>query len=146
MSLLCLIFVITKLCNCLPPRFFFQNTEIETTKIQYLRSTKQKRRKINITDPQEIPRQSHSRNSLLTPYRLINDRDTYNDSYDVFVPVYEYGCNIQFQTAQEPYVERYFVCFKDYVLDINGYSEKENKQLVMNLGDVLLAVDRVMSS
>jgi len=85
----------------------------------------------------------HSRNSLLTPYRLINDQDTYNDSYDVFVPVYEYGCNIQFQIAQEPYVERYFVCFKDYVRDENGYSEEENKQLVMNLGDVLLAVDGV---
>jgi hypothetical protein len=61
----------------------------------------------------------------------------------VFVPVYEYGCNIQFQTAQEPYVERYFVCFKDYVHDSNGYSEEENKQLIMNLGDVLLAVDGV---
>ena len=85
----------------------------------------------------------HSRNSLLTPYRLINDQDTYNDSYDVFVPVYEYGCNIQFQTAQEPYVEWYFVCFKDYVHDSNGNSEEEDKQLIMNLGDVLLAVDGV---
>ena len=61
MTLLHLInFVITKLCNCLPPRFFFQNTEKETTKIQYLRSTKQKRRIINTTDPQQIPRQRHS--------------------------------------------------------------------------------------
>jgi hypothetical protein len=126
-----------------PSIFFLQNTEKEMTTIQYLRSTTQKRRKISITDPQETPRQRHSRISLLTPYRLINDRDTYNDSYDVFVPVYEYGCNIQFQTAQEPYIERYFVCFKDYVRDSNGYSEEENKQLVMNLGDVLLAVDRV---
>jgi uroporphyrinogen-III decarboxylase len=114
------------------------------TKIQYGQSTKQKRRnETTISQPQEVTRQCHSRNSLLTPYRLINDQDTYNDSYDVFVPVYEYGCNIQFQTAQEPYVERYFVCFKDYVCDKNRYSEEENKQLVMNLGDVLLAVDVV---
>jgi hypothetical protein len=61
----------------------------------------------------------------------------------VFVPVYEYGCNIQFQTAKEPYVDRYFACFKDYVRDNNGYSEEEDKQLIMNLGDVLLAVDGV---
>jgi hypothetical protein len=105
--------------------------------------TKQKSRNETISVPQEVTRQRDSRNSLLTPYRLINDQDTYNDSYDVFVPVYEYGCNIQFQTAQEPYVERYFVCFNDYIRDENGYSEEENKQLVMNLGDVLLAVDGV---
>jgi hypothetical protein len=126
-----------------PSIFFLQITEKEITKIQYVRSTKQKRRNETITQPQEITRQCRSRNSLLTPYRLINDQDTYNDSYDVFVPVYEYGCNIQFQTAQEPYVESSFVCFKDYVHDKNGYSEEENKQLLMNLGDVLLAVDGV---
>jgi len=77
-----------------PFDFFLQNNEKEMTKIQYLQSTKQKRRNLNITEPQEIPRQRPSRHSLLTPYRLINDRDPYNDSYDVFVPVYEYGCNI----------------------------------------------------
>jgi hypothetical protein len=33
--------------------------------------------------------------------------------------------------------------FKDYVRDNNGYSEEEDKQLIMNLGDVLLAVDGV---
>jgi hypothetical protein len=126
-----------------PSIFFLQITKNEKTKIQYGPSTKQKRRNETISESQEVTRQCQSRNSLLTPYRLINDQDTYNDSYDVFVPVYEYGCNIQFQTAQEPYVERYFVCFKDYVHDENGYLEEETKQLVMNLGDVLLAVDGV---
>jgi len=109
-----------------------------------MRSTKRNKRRNNIADvPQELSRQRELRNSLLTPYRLINEQDTYNDSYDVFVPVYEYGCNLQFQTAQEPYVDRYFVCFNDYIRDENGYSEEQNKQLVMNLGDVLLAVDGV---
>jgi hypothetical protein len=45
MSLLHLInFVITKLCNCLPLRFFLQITEKDMTTIQYGPSTKQKRR------------------------------------------------------------------------------------------------------
>jgi len=67
-----------------------------------MRSTKRNKRRNNIADvPQELSRQRELRNSLLTPYRLINEQDTYNDSYDVFVPVYEYGCNLQFQTAQE---------------------------------------------
>jgi len=95
------------------------------------------------SNSQEVSRRCDVRNSLLTPYRLINEPNTYNDSYDVFVPVYEYGCNLQFQTAQEPFVDRYFVCFNDYIHDGNGYSEEQNKQLVMNLGDVLLAVDGV---
>jgi hypothetical protein len=118
-------------------------TEKEKTKIRYERSTKRKSRNNAASVPQEVSRQRNLRNSLLTPYRLINDQDTYNNSYDVFVPVYEYGCNVQFQAAQEPYVERYFVCFNDYIRYENGYSEEENKQLVMNLGDVLLAVDGV---
>jgi len=128
MSLLRLInFVITELCNCLPLRFFFTEYRKKDDKNTVFVIHKTERRNLNITEPQEIPWQQNSRNSFLTPYRIINDRDTYNDSYDVFVPVYEYGCNIQFQTAQEPYIERYFVCFKDYVHDNNGYSEEENK-------------------
>ena len=126
-----------------PFDFFFQITKKKKTKIRNGRSTKQNSRNNVASVPQEVSRQRDLRNSLLTPYRLINEQDTYNDSYDVFVPVYEYGCNLQFQTAQEPYVDRYFVCFNDYIRDENGYSEEQNKQLVMNLGDVLLAVDGV---
>ena len=127
-----------------PSIFFFQITEKKKTKIRNMRSTKRNKRRNNIADvPQELSRQRELRKSLLTPYRLIYEQDTYNDSYDVFVQVYEYGCNLQFQTAQEPYVDRYFVCFNDYIRDENGYSEEQNKQLVMNLGDVLLAVDGV---
>jgi len=127
-----------------PSIFFLQITKKKKAKIRYGRSTKQNSRNNVASVPQEISRQCDLRNSLLTPYRLINEQDTYNDSYDVFLPVYEYGCNLQFQTAhQEPYVDRYFVCFNDYICDGNGYSEEKNKQLVMNLGDVLLDVDGV---
>jgi hypothetical protein len=77
-----------------PSIFFFQITENEKTKIRYGRSTKQKSRNNALCVPQEVSRQRDSRNSLLTPYRLINDQDTYNDSYDVFIPVYEYGLKL----------------------------------------------------
>ena len=110
-----------------PSIFFFQITEKKKTKIRNERSTKQNSRNNVASVPQEVSRQRDLRNSLLTPYRLINEQDTYNDSYDVFVPVYEYGCNLQFQTAQEPYVDQYFVCFNDYIRDENGYSEEQNK-------------------
>jgi len=110
-----------------PSIFFLQITEKKKAKIRYGWSTKQNSRNNVASVPQEVSRQRDLRNSLLTPYRLINDQDTYNDSYDVFVPVYEYGCNVQFQTAQEPYVDQYFVCFNDYIRDENGYSEEQNK-------------------
>jgi hypothetical protein len=126
-----------------PSISFLQITKKKKTKIRYERSRKQKSRNNVASVHQEVGRQHDLRNSLFTPYRLINDQDIYNDSYDVFIPVYEYGCNLQFHTAQEPYVDRYFVCFNDYIRDENGYSEEQNKQLVINLGDVLLAVDGV---
>ena len=58
--------VITFLCICLPPRIFLQNTEKETTEMQYSRSTKWKRGIITTTDPQSIPRQSNSPHMALT--------------------------------------------------------------------------------
>jgi hypothetical protein len=97
--------------------FFSQITKKETQIIRKTRSQKQKKR-----------------NSLLTPYSFINDRDIYYDSYDVFLPIHEYRCSLRFQTNNLPYVDRYYVCFEDYIRDDNGYSEEEEKELLMNLG------------
>jgi hypothetical protein len=76
-----------------------------------------------------------------SPYYLINDKDVYFDSYDVFVEVQEMGCGLLFATTQQPYVENYFVSFRDYVKDKNDYSLLEEKKVIMNYGDVLLGID-----
>ncbi len=76
-----------------------------------------------------------------SPYYLINDKDIYFDSYDVFVQVQETGCGLLFATTQQPYVENYFVSFRDYVKDENAYSLLEEKKIIMNYGDVLLGID-----
>jgi hypothetical protein len=65
----------------------------------------------------------------------------YFDSYDVFVEVQEMGCGLLFATTQQPYVENYFVSFRDYVKDKNDYSLLEEKKVIMNYGDVLLGID-----
>jgi hypothetical protein len=85
------------------------------------------------------------KSSLITPnfapYYLINDKDIYFDSYDVFVRVQETGCGLLFATTQQPYVEIYFVSFRDYVKDENAYSLLEEKKIIMNYGDVLLGIN-----
>ena len=103
----------------------------------FLSSNSQKKQTLRKTRSQK------QRNSLLTHYSFINNRNIYNYSYDVFLPVYEYGCNLRFQTKNLPYVDRYYFCFEDYIRHDNGYSEEEEKELLMNLGGVLLAVDGV---
>jgi hypothetical protein len=90
-----------------------------------------------------ISKIQNKRNSLLTHYNIINDREAYNDSYDVYLPAYDNGCGLRFETHKLPYVERYYVCFEDYIRDVNGYSEAEEKKIVMNFGDVLLSVDKM---
>jgi hypothetical protein len=76
-----------------------------------------------------------------SPYYLINDKDIYFDSYDVFVQVQETGCDLLFATTQQPYVENYFVSFRDYVKYENAYSLLEEKKIIMNYGNVLLGIN-----
>jgi lipopolysaccharide export LptBFGC system permease protein LptF len=84
---------------------------------------------------------SRSNTPNFSPYYLINDKDIYFDSYNVFVEVQETGCGLLFATTQQPYVENYFVSFRDYVKDENAYSLLEEKNIIMNYGDVLLGID-----
>jgi hypothetical protein len=64
-------------------------------------------------------------------------------SYDVFVPVNDTGCSLLFATTQQPYVKHYCISFRDYVKDNNAHSLLEEKQIIMNYGDVLLGIDGV---
>jgi len=50
-------------------------------------------------------------------------------------------CGLWLETHALPYVEDYYIIFKDYKRDDEGYSLLEDKDLMMNFGDVLLAVD-----
>jgi hypothetical protein len=79
---------------------------------------------------------------LFSPYHLINDAGTYFDSYNVFIPVHDTGCCLLFVTTQQPYIEYYFISFKEYVRDNNAYSLLEEKK-IMNYGDLLLGIDGV---
>jgi hypothetical protein len=56
--------------------------------------------------------------------------DTYFDSYDVFLQVHDTGCGLLFAMTQQPYVENYFVSFRDYVSDNDAYSLLEEKKLL----------------
>jgi hypothetical protein len=44
---------------------------------------------------------------------------------------------------QVHHVKHYFISFRDYVRDNNAYSLLEEKQIIMNYGDVLLGIDGV---
>jgi uncharacterized protein YifE (UPF0438 family) len=46
-------------------------------------------------------------------------------------------------THQLPYVEKYYVCFDDYIRDDEGCSILEEKKKLMNYGNVLLGIDEV---
>ena len=50
-------------------------------------------------------------------------------------------CGLWLETHALPYVEDYYIIFKDYKRDDEGYSLLEDKDLMMNFGDKLLAVD-----
>ena len=76
-----------------------------------------------------------------TPYRSIGNREEYFDSYDIAIPLQHGGCGLWLETHALPYVEDYYIIFEDYKKDDGGYSFLEDKDLVMNFGDVLLAVD-----
>jgi hypothetical protein len=84
-----------------------------------------------------------SSTSVFSPYHLINDVNTYFDSYDVFLQVHDTGCSLLFATTQQPYVENYFISFQDYGRDENETSVLEEKRIIMNYGDVLLCIDGV---
>jgi hypothetical protein len=77
------------------------------------------------------------------PSRTICNRDKYFDSYDVTVPLQHGQCGLWLLTHALPYVEDYYVIFEDYERDDNGYSLLADKDIMMNFGDVLLAVDGV---
>jgi hypothetical protein len=77
------------------------------------------------------------------PSRTICNRDKYFDSYDVTVPLWHGQCGLWLLTYALPYVEDYYVIFEDYERDDNGYSLLADKDIMMNFGDILLAVDGV---
>jgi hypothetical protein len=76
------------------------------------------------------------------PSRTICNRDKYFDSYNV-VPLQHGQCGLWLLTHTLPCVEEYYVIFKGYKRDDNGYSLLADKDIMMNFGDVLLAVDEV---
>ena len=51
------------------------------------------------------------------------------------------GCGLKLQTFELPYVENYYVSFEGYVRDQDGMSEAEDNKVMMNTGDVLLAIE-----
>ncbi len=77
------------------------------------------------------------------PSRTICNRDKYFDSYDVVIPLQHGQCGLWLLTHALPYIEEYYVIFEDYESDDNGYSLLADKDIMMNFGDVLLAVDGV---
>jgi hypothetical protein len=48
-----------------------------------------------------LSRSRTPQSSLFSPYCLINEQDTYFDSYDVFLQVQEMGCGLLFATTQQ---------------------------------------------
>jgi hypothetical protein len=77
----------------------------------------------------------------ISPYRSIGNQEEYIDSYDVVLPLQHGGYELWLQTHALPYVEDYYIIFKDYKKDDGGYSLLADKDIMMNFGDVLLAVD-----
>jgi hypothetical protein len=79
----------------------------------------------------------------VNPSRTIGNRDKYFDSYDVVLPLQHVECGLWLLTHALPYIEDYYIIFEDYERDDNGYSLLADKDIMMNFGDVLLAVDGV---
>jgi len=78
-----------------------------------------------------------------SPSRIICNHEKYFDSYDVTIPLQHGQCGLWLQTHALPYVEDYYVIFEDYDRDDNGNSLLADRDIMMNFGDVLLAVDGV---
>ena len=78
-----------------------------------------------------------------SPSRTICNHEKYFDSYNVTIPLQHGQCGLWLQTHALPYVEDYYVIFEDYERDDNGNSLLADKDIMMNFGDVLLAVDGV---
>ena len=76
-----------------------------------------------------------------SPSRTIGNQEKYYDSYDVTIPLQHGQCGLWLQTHALPYVEEYYVIFEDYERDDQGMSLLADKDIMMNFGDVLLAVD-----
>jgi hypothetical protein len=77
------------------------------------------------------------------PSRTICNHDKYFDSYNVVLSLQHGQCGLWLLTHALPYVEEYYIIFEDYERDDNGYSLLADKDIMMNFGDVLLAVDGV---
>ena len=78
-----------------------------------------------------------------SPSRTICNHEKYFDSYDVTLPLQHGQCGLWLQTHALPYVEDYYVIFEYYERDDNGNSLLADRDIMMNFGDVLLAVDGV---
>jgi hypothetical protein len=76
-----------------------------------------------------------------SPSRTIGNQEKYYDSYDVTIPLQHGQCGLWLQTHALPYVEEYYVIFEDYERDDQGMSFLADKDIMMNFGNVLLAVD-----
>ena len=76
-----------------------------------------------------------------SPSRTIGNQEKYYDSYDVTIPLQHGQCGLWLQTHALPYVEEYYVIFEDYERDDQGMSLLADKDIMMNFGNVLLAVD-----
>jgi C-terminal processing protease CtpA/Prc len=76
-----------------------------------------------------------------SPSRTIGNQEKYYDSYDFTIPLQHGQCGLRLQTHALPYVEEYYVIFEDYERDDQGMSLLADKDIMMNFGDVLLAVD-----
>ena len=76
-----------------------------------------------------------------SPSITIGNQEKYYDSYDVTIPLQHGQCGLWLQTHALPYVEEYYVIFEDYERDDQGMSLLADKDIMMNFGDVLLAVD-----
>ena len=77
------------------------------------------------------------------PSSIIYNREKYLDSYVVTISLQHCQCGLWLQTHALPYVEDYYVTFEDYERDDNGNSLLADRDIMMNFGDVLLAVDGV---
>jgi hypothetical protein len=75
--------------------------------------------------------------------RTIRNHEKYFDSYDVTLPLQHGQCGLWLQTHALPYVEDYYVIFEYYERDDNGNALLADRDIMMNVGDVLLAVDGV---
>jgi hypothetical protein len=124
--------------GCISPTSFSEN---EMSQKPNSRSITPKSSSEKYTSNVLLSRSRTPQSSVFSPYYLINEQDTYYDSYDVFLEVKEMGCGLLFATTQQPYVENYYISFRDYLRDGTESSVLDEKKIIMNYGDVLLGID-----